>query len=85
MSRATFHNCKPMGKTKETAAALRMARPAFKPESLRMAYSPGSAKLIFREMREAAYREQVGASADEIDFFTNATHTQNVTHKRSHA
>lgn len=69
-----------MGRTKDKAAALKMARPAFKPESLRMAYRPGSAKLIFREMRETEYREQVGADAHEIDFFTNAKHTQNVTH-----
>lgn len=73
-----------MGKTKQKAAALRMQRPPLSPE-MWPATSHTSAKELARESREMAFRSQVGLTEMEIDFFTNATHTQNVTHKRSHA
>lgn len=66
-----------MGNTKDKAAQLRTMRPPFYPEliTLQMILPP-SAKEAKREIREAAYREQVGADAYEIDFLTNAKNKQ---------
>lgn len=72
-----------MGKTKELAANLRMSRRPLRPELMTPRFPAGSAKEMKREMREAAFREEVPVTQEELDFITNL-HTH-VTHTTKHS
>ena len=71
-----------MGKTKEIASNLRMSRRPLRPELMTLHFPAGSAKEMKREMREAAFREEVPITQEELDFLTNL-HTH-VTHTTKH-
>ena len=73
-----------MGKTKELAANLRMSRRPLRPELMTPIFPAGSAKEMKREMREAAFREEVPVTQEELDFITNQhiAHGDPHTHKR---
>ena len=74
-----------MGKTKEIAANLRMSRRPFRPELMTLRFPVGSAKEMKREMREAAFREEVPVTQEELDFITNQyiAHGDPHTHRRA--
>ena len=57
--------------TKDKAANLRMSRRPFRPELMTLNFPAGSAKEMKREMREAAFRDEVPLTQEELDFFTN--------------